>query len=116
MIPSRYGVDAVSDIPVSHSADLGPRRNDETVCEPVRVALGSFIWLSGMTRPDIANVVKVISRQAHYPAERHWRAIRKIIACLHKKKDLELVLVRDGDRELSVYVDTGYSDNDNNRR
>ena len=27
----RYGVDTVSDLPASQSADLGPRRNDEPV-------------------------------------------------------------------------------------
>ena len=38
---SRYGVDAVFDLPTSQSADLGPRRNDEPVCDkPVRAAVG----------------------------------------------------------------------------
>ena len=48
----------------SQSADLGPRKNDESVChKPVRVAVGSLIWLSGMTRPGIANAVRVVTRQ-----------------------------------------------------
>ena len=39
-VVSRYGVDAVSDLPASQSADLGPRRNDEPVCDkPVRAAV-----------------------------------------------------------------------------
>ena len=38
---SRYGVDAVSDIPTSRPADLGPTRNDEPVSDkPVRAAVG----------------------------------------------------------------------------
>ena len=50
-IVSRYGVDAVSDLPASQSADLGPRTNDEPVCDkPVRAAVGKLIWLGGMTR------------------------------------------------------------------
>ena len=41
-VVSRYGVDAVSDFPTSQPADLGPRRNDEPVCDkPVRVVIGS---------------------------------------------------------------------------
>ena len=81
---SRYGVDADSNLPASQSADLGPRRNEESVCDkPVRAAVGSLIWLSGMTRPDIANVVKAVARQAHDPAKRHWRAVRKVIAYLN---------------------------------
>ena len=57
-VVSRYGVDAVSDLPASQSADLSPRWNDEPVCDkPVRAAVGSLIWLGGITRPDIANAV-----------------------------------------------------------
>lgn len=71
-VVSRYGVDAVSNLPASQSIDLGPRRDDEPVCDkPVRATVGSLIWLSGMTRPDIANAVRAVVRQAHDPAERH---------------------------------------------
>ena len=58
-VVSRYGVDAISDFPASRSANLGPRRNDEPVCDkPVRTAVDSLCWLDGMTRPDIANAVR----------------------------------------------------------
>ena len=107
----------MSDLPASQSADLGPRRNDEPVCnKPVRAAVGSLIWLGGMTRPDIANAVRSLARQAHDPAERHWRAVRKIIAYLNKINGLRLVLVKDGGRKLFVYVDADYANKDNDRR
>ena len=32
-VVSRYGIDAASDLPASQSADPGPRRNDEPVCD-----------------------------------------------------------------------------------
>ena len=67
-----------------------------------------------MTRPDIANAVRAVARQAHDAAERHWRDVRKIIAYLIKTKDLGLVFVKDGDRKLSVYVDADYVNKDNN--
>ena len=107
----------MSDLPASQSVDLGPRKNDEPVCDkPVRVAVGSLIWLSGMTRPDIANTVRAVARQAHDPAERHWRVVRKIIPYLNKTKDLGLVFVNDNDRKLSVYVDADYANKENGRR
>ena len=116
-VVSRYGVDAVSDLPASQLADLDPRRNDEPVCDkPVRAAVGSLIWLGGITRPGIANAVRAVARQAHDPAERHWRAVRKIITNLNKTKYLGLVFVKDGDRKLSVYVDGDYANKDNDRR
>ena len=69
-----------------------------------------------MTRPDIANVVRAVARQAHDPAGRHWRSARKILAYLNKTKDLGLMFVKDGDRKLSVYVDADYANKDNDRR
>ena len=101
---SADGVDAVTALPASLSADLGPRRNDEPAYDkPVRAAVGSLIWLGGMTRPDIANAVRAVARQAHTPAERHWRAVRKIIA-------------KEADRKLSMYVNADYPNKDNDRR
>ena len=45
-VVSRYGVDAVSDLPASQSADLGPRRKDEPVCDkPVRAAVYYTVFL-----------------------------------------------------------------------
>jgi len=72
-VVSRYGIDAETDLPASQSTGVGPRRDDESVCDkPVRVAVGSLIWLSGMARVDIANAVKAAVRQSHDPAEMHW--------------------------------------------
>ena len=61
-VASRYRADVESNLSVSQSADLGPRRNDESVCDkPVRVAVGSLTWLSDITRPDITNAVKALA-------------------------------------------------------
>lgn len=98
---SRYEIDAESDRPVSQPADLGPRRDDESVCDKsVRAATGSLIWVSGMMRPDITNVIRAAARQDHDPDERHWRTVRKIIPNLNKTKDLVLAFVKDGHLEL----------------
>ena len=116
-VVSRDGVDAVSHLSASQPADLDPRTNDEPVCDKaVRAAVGKLIWLGGMTRPDIANVIRAVACHAHDSVERHWRAVRKIIAYLNKTKDLELVFVKDSDRKLSVYVDADYTNKDNDRR
>ena len=116
-IASRYGVNTVSGLPASQSADLGPRREGEPVCDkPVRAAVGSLIWVGGMTRPDITNAVRAVARQAHDPAERHWRAVCKIISYLNGTKKLGLVFSEGGGLKLSVYVDADYADKANDRR
>ena len=63
-----------------------------------------------------ANAVRAVAYQVHDLAERHWRALRKIIAYLNKTKNLGLVFVRDGDRKLSVYVEADYVNKNNDRR
>ena len=73
-------------------------------------------WYDAARRPDIANAVRAVARQAHDPAERHWRAVRKIITHLNKTKDLGLVFVKDVDLKLSVYVDADYANKNNDRR
>ena len=105
-VASRYGVNTVSRLPASQSADLGPRREGEPVCnKPVRAAVGSLIWVGGMTRPDIANAVRAVVRQAHDPAERRWRGVCKIVSYLNGTKKLALVFSKGGGLKLSVYVD-----------
>ena len=117
-VASRYGVNTVSVLPASQSADLGPRREGEPICDkPVRAAIGSLIWVGGMTRPDIiANAVRAVARQAHDPAERHWRAVCKIISYLNGTNKLGLVFSKEGGLKLSVYVDADYADKANDRR
>ena len=58
-----------------------------------------------ISEQDMENAVRAVARQALYPAERHWRAARKITECLNKTKDLGLVFAKDGDQTLSVLVD-----------
>ena len=116
-VASRYGVHTVSGLPASHSAELGPRREDEPVCDkPVRAVAKSLIWVGGMTRPDITNAVRKVARQTHDPVERHCRAVRKITSYLNRTKELGLVFPKGDCLKLSVYVDADYADKANDRR
>lgn len=52
---NRFGAEVESGIPASQSADFGPRReNDKLSDKPIRTAIGSLLWVSGMARPDIS--------------------------------------------------------------
>ena len=57
-----------------------------------------------MTRPGIANAVEAVTRQAHDPAERHWRAVRKINSYLNGTKKLRLVFAKGGGLKLMIGV------------
>lgn len=59
---SRNGTVAGSDLVACQSGDFRPRRDGESVRDkPVRAAVGGLIWLPGLTRPNIDNVVKAVA-------------------------------------------------------
>ena len=81
--------------------DLGPKRTHEKVGDwPCKQAVGGLLWISRMTRPDIASVVRAVARHAHNSATQHWKAVRKIFVYLKATKDLGVVFRRGGDLTL----------------
>ena len=69
-----------------------------------------------MTRPDIASAVRAVARHAQTPAARHWKVVRKMIACLKATKNLGVVFRRGGDLKLSLFADVDYANRCNDRR
>ena len=81
---ARFDLHTTSDIPTSPGADLEPKREDESGGDwPMRSAVGSLLWLSTMTRPDITNAVRAVARYARTPTKRLWRAIMKMLSYLN---------------------------------
>ena len=94
----RFDIKYESQIPASIEFDLGPKRSDEKDGDwPYKQAVGGLLWISGMTRPDIASAVRAVARHAHNPAARHWKAVRQVIAYLKGTKVLGLVVRRGGE-------------------
>ena len=113
----RFDVHSTSNIPTSPGADLGPKRKDEAGGDwPVREAVGSLLWLSTMTRPDITNAVRAVARYAHERTERLWKPITKILSYLNGTKSLGITYVRSSGLNIDVYADADYADTDNSRR
>ena len=68
---AQYGVSATSNIPGSPGVILGPRKDgepgDNDEFPLYRLQVGSLMWLSVMTRPDIANnnALRACARHSH---------------------------------------------------
>ena len=113
----RFDVHSTTNIPTSPGADLGPKREEEPGGGwPVREAVGSLLWLSTMTRPDITNAVRAVARYAHEPTEGLWKTITKMLSYLDGTKSLGITYVRGSGLSIDVYADAGYADKDNSRR
>ena len=82
----------------------------------MREAIGSLMWLSTMTLPDITNAVRAVTRYAHEPTERLWQAIMKILSYLNGTKIVGITYVRGSGLSLNVYSDADYASKENDRR
>ena len=114
---NRFGANSFSDIPATPGVELGPREEGEPKGDwPYRGAVGSLMWLSTMTRPDISNAVRAVARHSHNPIDRHWKAVLKITAYLHGTRGMGLTFVRGSGLDLKAYSAAVYADKSNDRR
>ena len=77
---------------------------------PYREAVGSLMYASLATRPDISYAVATVSRFSNNPGMPHWEAVRQIYRYLLGTKDLRLTY----GGAPSVLI--GYVDVDGSRR
>ena len=114
---NRFNVNSSSDIPATPGVEIDPRVEGEPKGDwPYREAVGSLMWLSTMTRPDISNAVRAVARHSHNPTDRHWEAVLKIMAYLHGTRGMGLTFVRGSGLNLTACNDAGYADKSNDRR
>ncbi|CAM9949757.1 unnamed protein product, partial [Sphacelaria rigidula] len=110
-----FEVRGYSEIPASVSVKLGPTTGeDKKVNRSYRNAVGGVMWLTTVTRPDIANLVRALARQSHDPCERHWEAVMKVLKYLNETKEFGLTFKKGHDR-LSVYCEADYAKNETDR-
>ena len=81
-----------------------------------REAVGSWIWLVSMSKPDIANAVRAVARHSRNPTERHWKAVLKIIQYLLGSKELGITYERGSGLELELWTDSNYAEKADDRR
>ena len=83
---------------------------------PYKEAVGGLVWLVVVSRTDITNAVRAVSRQSTSPAERHWKAVLQIIIYLLGTKDLSVTFEWGSGLELSVFADANYAEKADDRR
>ena len=62
---------------------------------PYREVIGSLLWLSLGTRPDIAYAVSQVAKFCSNPGPEHWKAVIRILRYLHGTRTLGLTYSAD---------------------
>ena len=69
---AHFDVKHSSNTSASSEAELGPTTSNDVVTErPCRQAVGGVMWLTCMTKPDLAHTARAVARHSHNPCERH---------------------------------------------
>lgn len=74
----------ISDIPEDATEDAQMGK------VPYREAIGSLMYASVATRPDITFAVSTLSQFLKNPGQIHWEAVKRVMRYLSQTRDLEL--------------------------
>ena len=112
-----FDVITASLYPASPDANLGARMESESGGTwAYGEAVGGIMWLSVMSRPDIASAVRAVVRHSHNAPARYWKAVLVIIEYLLGTNDLGLTFERGSGLNLSVFTYANNAEKADDRR
>ncbi|XP_063775439.1 uncharacterized protein LOC134910976 [Pseudophryne corroboree] len=82
---------------------------------PYQNAVGSLMYVSIETRPDITHAVSRASQFANNPGRQHWIAVKRILRYLKGTSSLKLRFTRSTDNSLKVFCDTDWASDEDDR-
>lgn len=79
---------------------------------PYQEAVGSILYLTQCTRPDVAFPIAVMSQFNNNPGKAHWTAVKRIFRYLKGTLELKLVFAKDSKYDdLCCYSDSDWASN-----
>ena len=78
--------------------------------------IGSLIYLSTCTRPDIAYAVSSLSRFTVTPTQAHWRAAQRVLVYLRKYPNLGIRYCHSSELAIQAYSDASFGEDPAGRR
>lgn len=108
--------------PVSTPIDPGTKLTKATETsklvnkELYQSAVGSLLYLSTRTRPDIAHAVGNVSRFCSQPTMEHWKAVKHILRYLNGTQGYGLLYDKKKATNLRGYSDADWAGNLDDRR
>ena len=108
----KYHVDTdhEEDTPMSDKLKLIKDSGDELFPEfDLKGKVGSLMYLSVCTRPDICYAVSAIARMSNHPSESVCKAVNHLFAYLNKNRDMGLMFERQDTSEVIAWSDSDYA-------
>ncbi|XP_044019556.1 secreted RxLR effector protein 161-like [Aphidius gifuensis] len=109
--------------PVSIPADnyqnvsmLKGKQNDRLLNVPFREAVGSLLFLSMVTRPDIAFAVNSVSQHCNNYQRPHWEAVKRIIKYLKGTLEFGIKFESGKNIKLVAFADADFSGDTTTRK
>lgn len=100
--------------------DMSPKTEDEKQAMkniPYREAIGSLLYASQGTRPDICHAVGVLSRFSNNPGQSHWVAVKRIFRYLKGTLDKKLHYCENSESaNLHGFSDSDWANDKEDRR
>ena len=104
--------------PVDPSVKLEKAKEDSEIFDQGRYqsAVGSLLYLSIRTRPDITYAVSNLARYCARPTKEHWLAIKRIIRYLIGTLDCGFFYCKDGSKKCIGFSDADWGGDINDRK
>ena len=96
---------------VNPDVKLSACENPDDVCDQklYQAVVGSLLYLSTKTRPDIAFAVSIAARFCASPTKEHWTAVKRILRYLNGTQQFGLLYKANTSSESEI---AGFSDSD----
>ena len=114
----KFGMEKCNPVatPVNVSVKLQKDDGDEPVSKTLyQSAVGSLLYLSGWTRPDIAYAVSNVAKFASLPSKQHWIAVKHILRYIKGTLN-HGIKYKKGDGMLVGYSDASWASDINDRK
>lgn len=99
--------------------EMSPTKVDEKqqmMNIPYQEAIGSILYLTQCTRPDISFAISNVSKYCQNPGPAHWSAVKRIFRYLKYTKHYKLEYSAAGNRDLIGYSDADWGSDSDDRR
>ena len=114
-----YGIEYGKSVPLPVGTALAEfDKNEASGDWPFRELVGSLMWLSTQTRPDISNAVRAVARYCASPKFVHWKAALGILGYVRRTSSFGITFQRGtvGGLSMQVFADADYASKAADRR